>query len=141
MDIRGIDVLLHAPVGERIADMMLRACRELWADSEPCFQDGDATDVHSFSDPWVWRVGTTSREFFVYRSRRDADSWATDGAVRANANTMFHFLIGDPVPNDPWSVQVAVVFDKWTPEVRHLIQDLENRFASTPVQVPATEAA
>jgi hypothetical protein len=141
MQIGGIDVLLHAPAGECIADMMLRACRELWADSEPCFQDGESTDVHSFSDPWVWRVGTTSREFFVYRSRADADAWEAEGAVPANANSMFHFLIGGPGPNEPGFLEVALVFDKWTPEVRRLIRDLEIRFASTPAHLPATEAA
>jgi hypothetical protein len=141
MHIGGIDVLLHAPAGECVADMMLRACRQLWADSEPWFQDGESTDVHSFSDPWVWRVGTASREFFVYRSREDAASWETDGAVPANANTMLHFLIGDPVANDPRFVEVAVVFDKWTPEIRRLIRDLETRFASTPAQATIPEAA
>jgi hypothetical protein len=141
MCIGGIDVLLYAPAGECIADMMLRACRELWADGEPCFQAGDATEIRSLNDPWVWRVGTTSREFFVYRSRADADSWEAKGAVPANANTMLHFLIGDPVPDDSRLVEVAVVFDKWTPEVRRLIQDLETRFVSTPAQTQAAEAA
>jgi hypothetical protein len=141
MDIGGLDVLLYAPAGECIADMMLRACREMWANSEPCFQDGESTDIHPLSDPWVWRVGTTSQEFFVYRSRADASAWETEGAVPANANTMCHFLIGDRVPNAPWVVEVAVVFDKWTPEVRRLVQDLETRFASVPAHHPTTEAA
>jgi hypothetical protein len=141
MYIGGIDVLLQAPAGECIADMMLRACRQLWAESEPCFQDGEATEVHSFKDPWVWRVGTSSREFFVYRSRADADSWEAEGAVPTNANTMLHFLIGEPLPDDPRLVEVAVVFDKWTPEVRQLLQDLNTRFVSTPAPLPMPEAA
>jgi hypothetical protein len=141
MDIGGIDVLLRARAGECIADMMLRACRELWGDSKPCFQDGESTEVLSLNEPWVWRVGTSSREFFVYRSRADADSWEADGAVSANANTMLHFLIGDPMPEDPRLVEVAVVFDKWTPEIRRLIADLKTRFVSTPAQVRMAEAA
>jgi hypothetical protein len=141
MHIGGIDVLLHAPAGECLADMMLRACRELWGNSEPFFQDGEATEVRSLNDPWVWRVGTTSREFFVYRSRADADSWEAEGAIPGNANTMLHFLIGDPVPEDPRLVEVAVVFDKWTPEIRRLIGDLKTRFVSTPAQFQMAEAA
>jgi hypothetical protein len=141
MDIGGIDVLLRAPAGECLADMMLRACRQLWADSEPCFQDGESAEVRSLNDPWVWRVGTASREFFVYRSRADAASWGAEGAVPANANTMLHFLIGGPVPDDPRLVEVAVVFDKWTPEVRRLIGDLKTRFVSAPAQVQTAEAA
>jgi len=121
--------------------MMLRACRQLWADSEPYFQDGESTEIHSLNDPWVWRVGTVSREFFVYRSRADAGSWKAEGAVPANANTMLHFLIGDPAPDDPRLVEVAVVLDKWTPEIRRLIEDLKTRFLSSPAHFQRAEAA
>lgn len=141
MDIGGIDVMLQARAGDCIADMILRACRQLWGRSNPCFQDGESTEVHSLDDPWVWRFGTTSREFFVYRSRADADSWETEGAVPANSNTMLHFLIGDPTLDDSRLVEVAIVFDKWTPEIRRLIEDLKTRFLSTPFPVHVMEAA
>ena len=59
----------------------------------------------------------------------------------ADRNTMLHFLIGDPAPDDPRLVEVAVVFDKWSPEARRLIGDLRTRFISAPAQAQVTEAA
>ena len=127
MHVGGIDILLYAPAGECIVDVLLRACKELWRGSEVCFQDGGSTEVRSLNDPWVWRVGTTSREFFVYRGSADADLWRAEGAVPANANTMFHFLIGDAVADGRF-LEVDLVVDKRTPAVRRFVQELRSSF-------------
>ena len=47
MHLGGIDILLYAPAGECVVDVLLRACKELWEGSAVCFQDGGATEVRS----------------------------------------------------------------------------------------------
>lgn len=141
MTIGGDDELFLAPAGECLADLILRMCRLHWRDSPCVFEDADSVRTYSLSDPWVWKIGTTSREFFVYRSQKDADLWEKEGAVDANANTMFHFMIGNPLPNDPRFVEVGFAFDKRTAEIRRFIQDLRSCFLSTMTQTPMPEAA
>jgi len=109
--IGGDDELFLAPAGECIADVILRMCRLHWRGSPCIFEDAGSDRTYSLSDPWVWTVGTTSRDFFVYRSQEDADLWEKEGAVPINVNTMFHFVIGDPLPSDPRFVEVGFAFD------------------------------
>jgi hypothetical protein len=141
MTLGGDDELFLAPAGECIADVILRACRLHWQDSPCIFEDADSDRIYALNDPWVWTVGTARREFFVYRSREDAYLWGMDGAVPTNVNTMFHFMIGDSLPNDPRFVEVGFAFDKRTPEIRRFIQDLRSSFLSTMTQTPMPEAA
>jgi hypothetical protein len=131
----GYDVLLLAPAGECIADIILRACRQHWRDCPCVFEDAEGDRTVPLTDPWVWKVGTARREFFVYRSQRDADSWDAEGAVPPNANTMFHFLIGDRVANGRF-VEVAFVFDKLTPAIRQLIKELRSSFLALSIRLP-----
>ena len=130
----GYDVLLLAPSGECIADAILRACRSHWQGSVCVFQNTEETTEHLFSDPWVWNVGTSSRDFFVYRDQDAAASWEEHGAVKENRNTMFQFLIGDSLDDTPEWVEVAVVFDSYTPIMKRFIKKLHSGFlALTPL--------
>jgi hypothetical protein len=141
MVIGGDDELFLSPAGECIADVILRMCRLHWRDSPCIFEDADSDRTYPFSDPWVWKIGTTSQEFFVYRSQEDADLWEKDGTVPINANTMFHFMISEPIPDDPRFVEVSFAFDKRTAEIRRFIQDLRNCFLSMMTQMPMLEVA
>jgi hypothetical protein len=125
MSIGGVDIVLLAPAGQGIGDLFVRACRRHWSGNECFFQRAGERAVHSLRDPWVWRVGTASKEFFVYKDRAAASSWATEGLTRDNANTMFHFIIGEPGPEDPKTVEVAFVCDRLTPEVKGFLTDLK----------------
>jgi hypothetical protein len=140
----GYDVLLLAPAGECIADVILRACRQHWRGSPCVFEDAEGDQTIPVTDPWVWTVGTASREFFVYRNQADADLWAGEGAVPPNPNTMFHFLIGAPVADGRF-VEVAFVFDKLTPPIRRFIKELRSTFLALSIRLPrrglAKEAA
>src|SRR5437588_12950619 len=110
----GDDELFLAPTAGCLADVILRACRQYWRNSPCVFEDAEGDRTYPLSDPWVWKVGTASQEFFVYRSQADADLWDSDGVVPPNMNTMFHFMIGNPLPSDPRFVEVAFAFDKRT---------------------------
>lgn len=135
MILGGYDVLLLAPAGECIADVLLRACRQHWRGSPCVFENVEGDRTIPLTDPWVWTVGTASREFFVYRNQADADRWDAEGAVSTKANTMFHFLIGDTVANGRL-VEVAFVFDKLTPPIRRLIRELRSTFLALSIRLP-----
>jgi len=141
MTLGGDDEVLLAPAGECVADVILRLCRLHWRGSPCVFEDADSDRSYPLSDPWVWKVGTASREFFVYRSQEDADLWGMEGVVPPNVNTMFHFLIGDPLPSDARFVEVGFAFDKRTTEIRCFIQDLRSCFLATMTRTLAPEAA
>src|SRR5262245_20821461 len=116
MSIGGVGVVLLAPAGERLGEIILTAFRRHWA-QDPCFfQDaGDQGQIRPFEDPWVWKVETTSREFFVFPNEEAAKSWA-EGPTRENINQMLHFLIGDGKPENRGDVEVCLVCDKLTPK-------------------------
>ncbi len=141
MMLGGDDELFLAPAGECIADIILRACRLHWRESSCVFEVADGETLYPLSDPWVWTVGTASREFFVYRSQEDADLWGLDGSLPTNVNTMFHFLIGEPSVNTPRFVEVAFAFDKRTAAITRFIKDLRSYFLSLMTQTPSPEAA
>jgi hypothetical protein len=128
MCIGGVDVLLQARTGDCIADVILRACSKLWEHDKPYFQDAGSTEIHALSDPWVWRVGTASREFMVYKDRRAVEQWRIEGATRRNENTMLHFLIGGHEATPPGIVEVALVCDRLTPAIRQLARELQTSF-------------
>lgn len=137
----GFDVLLLAPARECLGDVILHACRQHWPGHDCVFQDVDEVETHAFSKPWVWTAGTARQEFFVYRDQAAAASWTEDGAVPENRNTMFHFLIGAPLKDRPDLVEVTVVFDRLTPEVRRFLKGLQAGFQSLGTPLPWEEAA
>ena len=116
--------MLLAPATESVADVILRACQAYWSQGECVFQDGGEYVTHPFSDRWVWTVGANRKEFSVYRNTAAAEAWKEKRAVRSNANTMFHFILGNEV-TDGGLVEVAMIFDKFTPEVRAFIKELQ----------------
>jgi hypothetical protein len=127
MSIGGIDVVLLAPAGQCLGDMILRDCLRHWPKEKPFFQDALETQVHPFDDPWVWTVGTTSKEFMVYRNQEAVRAWE-EGPTSANTNTMFHFIIGDVKPSEPGDVEVCLVCDKLTRDVKRFIANLTATF-------------
>ncbi len=133
--------MLLASATECIGDVLVRACREFWPNRECLFQDAHEHVTHPLSDSWVWTVGVARNEFSIYRDEAAAASWEAKGAVKSNANMMIHFIIGDPLLDDPRVAEVAVIFDKWTPEIRRLLRDLKTSLVSTPSQAPTAEAA
>jgi hypothetical protein len=138
MSIGGIDVVLIAPADECLGDMILRACRRHWPKERPFFQDAmDENHVYSLDDPWVWKVGTKSKEFFVYQNEEAVRSWE-DGPTSANANTMFHFIIGEVNSSEAGDVEVCLVCDKMTRSVKHFVADLTVTFVAA---VPRRRAA
>jgi hypothetical protein len=124
MSIGGVDTILLAPARECIAELLLRACQQHWQGQTWVIQDGDEEDFHLLDDPWVWRVGTQSKEFFVYRDRAAAESWK-EGPTPANANTMFHFIIGEALATNPGVREVVVICDDLTPEVQRFLASLK----------------
>jgi hypothetical protein len=150
MSIGGHDLLMRAPAHACLGDVILRACRRYWGRDICIFQDANDLSWQPFTDPWVWNVGAASKEFFVYQNEEAARRWQTEGATKKNANTMFHFLIGEPETLSAdsvtlvHSVEVDLVCDKVTPSVRSLVQELEDGFldlATAHLYIPEPEAA
>jgi hypothetical protein len=140
MSVGGVDILLLAPAQECVADLILRACQRHWHGSECHFQHADQAEAHSLREAWVWTRGTASREFFVYRDRQAFSDWGLHGAVRSNQNSMFHFLIGSAVPASGL-VEVTLVCDRLTGEVKQLVGDLRNSFLDGAADAGYREAA
>lgn len=141
MSVGGIDIVLPAPANPRLGDVIVYACRRHWPRERCYFQDALVEDeVHPLDDPWVWTVGTTSREFFVYQNRKAVKSWE-DGPTPKNVNTMLHFLVGEPLASDPSLVEVSLVCDKITPDIRRLVEDLRTSFSALVEEDLMQEAA
>jgi hypothetical protein len=128
MCIGGFDLLMRAPAHACIGDVILHACRRYWSDDISIFQDVNDTSWQPLTDPWVWNVGAASKEFFIFQNEEAARRWHEEGATAKNANTMFHFLVGEPEPASAKCVEVDLVCDKVTPSVRSLVQELEAGF-------------
>ena len=128
MSIGGVDVLLLAPAAQSLGDIILRVCRWHWPEGRCIFQEVEEIPWYPLDNGRVWQVGVRSRDFFVYKDEEAVAAWA-DGPTRSNVNTMLHFIIGDPLPDRPQIVEVALVCDRITPDVRRLGDDLSRRFA------------
>lgn len=131
MSVGGIEISLHAPAGKDLGDMIVRVCRRHWAGERCYFQDAeDADNAHPFDDPWVWTIGTSLKEFFVYQNEAAWRAWDDEGAISTNANTMFHFLIGTPDASHPDMVEICLVCDRLTAEVKRLSSELQKVFVA-----------
>lgn len=137
----GVDVLMLAPRAECAAEVILRACRRFWRGRDCIFQDAEAREVRSLTDPWVWVQGVSKQEFSVYRDRQALASWDAQGGVKANANTMFHFVLGSASRNSPGFIEVAMVFDRSTPAMKAFVKNLRASLLSLARQMEITEAA
>jgi hypothetical protein len=120
------DIVLFSPVGFNVTDLVLRVCRDRWP--RAVFQDADSHEVHAFSDPWVWKSGTCSREFFVYRDQDVVAEWHSRGVHQGQPNSMFHFLVRNPPADGRQLTEVTVVYDKEDNAVHSVIESLRSAF-------------
>src|SRR5207302_1095304 len=107
---------------DAVVDVILRACRSRWP--EGIFQDAESDVLHSLRDPWVWQMGTRSREFFVYKDRHVAETWDDTGTTAENVNQFLHFLVGQSTNTTSDSMQLTVVHDEFDDWMRKLIDEL-----------------
>jgi hypothetical protein len=134
--IGGIDIVLVAPAGVPLADVIVRRMAETWPDG--LFEDVDADHSFPLVDPSLAFRAGQSKEFFVYRDAAAAESWEQDGAVAENANSMIHFLIGGLLAGKHRLRQMTIVCDHESDDVKQLVSDLRNTFRAW--QVPARVA-
>jgi hypothetical protein len=133
--IGGIDITIAAPAKARAADVIVGRMREFWPDGY--FQDADSVAAFSLFDPWVSLVGTSRKEFFIYRDAYAAAEWEAAGATAENSNTMLHFFVGNLVAHDPEVQQVTIVCDEVTQEIQSLVKDLEYTFCPSLMRLAA----
>jgi len=123
--IGGTDVILTSPSHFDIADIVLRLCRDKWPNC--VFQDANSEDVHSVHEPWVWRFGTLSKEFFVYRDAQSASEWEECGANPESPNTMIHVLLRTS-PEGSSETEVTLVCTHSDEVVNSIIESLRSVF-------------
>src|SRR5580698_9896865 len=87
--IGGADIVVEGVGALGEGPFIISWLHETWGDL--VVQDAAADDAVAPSDPSV----ATMREFFVYRSRPDFESWMREGAADDNADTMIHVILGD----------------------------------------------
>jgi hypothetical protein len=144
MSIGGEDIILKAPADGApgdLGDIILRACWRHWEYGDCHFEDADRPGAYSFREPWVWTVGTTSKEFFVYKDAAAAESWEQYGMTRANASAMLHFLIGGWEPTPPGIIEVTLVCDRQTRAIKTLVAQLRAMFENGVPRYNRMEAA
>jgi hypothetical protein len=125
--IGGIDIVLEAPLGIPVFDMILRRIRHFWP--EAVYQNAD-DEVNSYPirEHWESISCIQADEFFIYKNLEAAQSWDKAGAIQANHNTMIHVIIGKPSIHMPELQQITVVYDVPTPEIKNLLSDLKETF-------------
>ena len=137
--IGGTDIILVGPSHLGISDLILRVCRDRWSDCH--FQNADSLDVHKIDDPWVWTLGTLSKEFFVYRDAEAANNWTTDGASREATNTMLHFILRDLSQDGLLYAEVTLVCDQLDAAVSSIADSLRSGFLCAMSDVEQRKAA
>lgn len=97
--IGGIDMVFDGAgspgEGRRILDVLQRR----WPDA--VVQGADYSGFVAASDPSI----DTMREFFVYRSHADFESWNSNGASEVNADAMVNVMLGP--------TSTTIVVDRW----------------------------
>lgn len=89
MRIGGEDTVIDGPLAEGEAMFIVASLSETWSDL--VVQDAESDSAVSARDTSI----AAMREFFVYRSRADFESWNRDGASEDNRCTMIHVVLGD----------------------------------------------
>lgn len=125
--IGGIDMILEAPPGDYLVELILRRIRHFWPDAR--YQNADDAEVYSVRDGWLSISGSQATEFFIYKNEKAAQSWDRYGAIAENRNTMIHFLVDKSSFND--LQQITLVCDEETAEMRHLAKDLQENFLNS----------
>ncbi len=107
MQIGGDDHVIDGPASQGEAEFVVSRLGETWSDR--VVQGGDSDVAVGAQDPSI----AVMREFFVYRSRADFESWNRDGASDGNRRTMIHVILGDDSttvvgdPGDALAVRLA----------------------------------
>lgn len=135
----GTDIILVGPSHLGISDLILRVCRDRWSDCR--FQMADSLEVYKLDDPWVWKLGTLSKEFFVYRDAEAASNWAKDGAGCEAANSMLHFILRDLQQAGLVYAEVTLVCDQLDDVVRSIVDSLKSGFLCAMSDVEQRKAA
>jgi len=117
------DAVLRAPTGVPIGDVILRVCHRHWPNG--VFQDADSDDCHALSDPWVWWIGVTSREFFVFKSAQLAQTWDETGPVPENYNDFLHFLVRRYRDEPGSEFEFTIVYDELNDWMRGFLDELQ----------------
>jgi hypothetical protein len=89
MEIGGDDHVIDGPASRGEAEFVVSCLCAAWSDL--VVQDADSDAAVGAHDPSV----AAMREFFVYRSRADFESWNRDGASDDNLRTMIHVILGE----------------------------------------------
>ena len=134
----GSDIVIEAPPGTPVADLILGRIRRLWPDG--LYQDADDDDAVYIDDPLVAFAGGRSREFFIYRNRIAFESWERDGATPENLDTMLQFLVTPSEERPAGVIEVTLVCGERTETIRALVDDLERSFRFGPSRSPAHAA-
>jgi hypothetical protein len=97
---------------------ILDAVLEIWPDG--IFQEADEETTRPLTAILAdQRVGT-AQEFFVYKDRPSAESWARDGWTQEHGNDLAHFLVVQDAAR-PEVVQLTLVVGSATAETVRLI--------------------
>jgi hypothetical protein len=120
MMIGGRDYALSVPAGVPAGEVFLRLCRTRWPDG--VFQDADSDVLHPLSDPLVFSSGANGHEFFVFKTRRLAETWEETGPTSENVNHFLHFLAG-PSRDGPY--EVTVVYDEMNEWMTDFFRELQ----------------
>lgn len=118
------DILLSAPPGAPVGEIVVDVCRRFWP--KAVFQNVDDEQTHPLDGSEAWEHAASSNEFFVFRDAAAAESWERLGAVIENANTMLHFLIRDRNGLNA-DRELTCVCDVRTGEVEHVIDSIKSQ--------------
>jgi hypothetical protein len=136
MVIGGIDLVFELPADVPAAELILRRVEQFWPNA--LFQDVEEDKWLPVQNSEILVRRLKSQEFFLYRDRAAAESWAAEGAAPTNQNTMLHFLIRTHKKRGSAFQSITLVCDEKTPEIEQLLSDLKGSMSPiTPSPVRA----
>ncbi len=135
MIVGGSDIVIEAPPGVSLANLILEYVRLLWPDS--WFQDANEDEALPIGDRRVSIRGGRSREFFIYRDRAAVGDWGREGATPSNMNTMLYFILEAKSAGEDELQEFTMVCGERTAEVEQFARDLDRSFRSSWVPVRA----
>ena len=114
----GTDVIFETARQGFDVGLILDAVIEVWPDG--LFQDAEEEDVRPLTSVLADQRPGTSHEFFVYKDRASADSWAKEGWTEEHGNDLAHFLVVEDSTR-PEMLQLTLVIGSATGETVHLV--------------------
>lgn len=126
--IGGTDYVFRLPPCrvDDVGDMVIRWAKQLWPAAwfETDEMARPVSLAHGSPDVWLGPAD----EFFLYQDEGAAAAWTELGATDSNRNQMLHVLVRPKYANgQEESVQVTVVVDELTPEMRDNLQTLQEK--------------